>query len=55
MSLVLDLTMKKESEFVLEEPAYLLHYYSEEGSFATHIIRICNNSKSYLFEEHLEK
>ncbi len=52
MSLVLDLTMKQESEFFLEYPAYLLHYYSEDKNFVTHTIHVHDNIKSYLFEEY---
>ena len=36
MQLVLDLTLKRESKFVLEAPAYHLHYWTPDKNLITH-------------------
>jgi len=51
MQLVLDLTLEKPSEFILEEPAYQLHHWTPQKNLVTHTITVSENNKSYLFEE----
>ena len=38
MQLVIDLTIKRESRFVLETPAYHLHYWSPDKNLITHAV-----------------
>jgi 3',5'-cyclic AMP phosphodiesterase CpdA len=40
MQLVLDLVDASESKFALADPAYLLHYWTEEQSLVTHCIQL---------------
>ncbi len=52
MQLVLDLTLKRPSEFVLEAPGYQLHYWSAERNLVTHTVYVRDNDGPYRFEEH---
>ena len=52
MQLVFDLTLKRESEFVLETPAYHLHYWTHETNLITHAVFVKTVDGPYLFEEH---
>ena len=51
MQLVLDLTLKRESEFVLEAPAYHLHYWTPDKNLITHAVVAKPVDGPYLFEE----
>lgn len=51
MQLVLDLTLKRESEFVLEAPAYHLHYWTTDKNLITHAVVVKPVDGPYLFEE----
>jgi len=51
MQLVLDLTLKRESEFVLEAPAYHVHYWTTDKNFITHAVVVKPVDGPYLFEE----
>ncbi len=53
MRLLLDLTLEEPSQFLLEKPAYHLHYWSQERNLITHLIEV-TKSESYLFEEYSE-
>jgi len=54
MQLVLDLTLSRPSEFVLEAPGYQLHYWSPEGNLVSHTIYVREIDGPYLFEEYPE-
>ena len=51
MQLVLDLTLKRESEFVLETPAYHLNYWTPEKNLFTRAVVVKPVDGPYLFEE----
>ena len=51
MKLVLDLTLKKESQFVIEPPNYLLHYWTPYKNLVTHSVSARETDGPYLFEE----
>jgi len=51
MQLVLDLTLKRESEFVLEAPAYHLHYWTTDKNLITYPVVVKPVDGPYLFEE----
>jgi len=51
MQLGLDLTMKKESEFLLNEPGYLLHHWTKHQQLITHAVSLEKTDGPYLFEE----
>ena len=51
MQLVLDLTLKRESEFVLEAPAYHLHCWTPEKILITHAVVAKPVDGPYLFEK----
>ncbi len=48
MRLTIDLTLEKDSQFILEEPSYHLHYWTPEGTLLTHQI-IVADEKAYSF------
>jgi 3',5'-cyclic AMP phosphodiesterase CpdA len=52
MELVLDLTMKKPSQFVLEPPSYLLHYWTPDQFLVTHTVSVSIKEGPYPFEGH---
>ena len=52
MKLVLDLTKKKPSQFVLEAPSYLLHYWTPAKNLVTHTVNLGKTDGPYLFAEH---
>jgi 3',5'-cyclic AMP phosphodiesterase CpdA len=54
MELVLDLTMKRESEFILEAPGYQLHYWTPQDNLITHTVYVRKVDGPYLFEEYPE-
>lgn len=54
MQRVLDLTLERPSEFVLEAPGYQLHYWSPERNLVTHTIYLGEIDGPYLFEEYPE-
>ena len=54
MQLVLDLTLERDSEFVLEAPGYQLHYWSPEKNLISHTIYVREIDGPYLFEEYPE-
>lgn len=49
MQLALDLKMKRESEFVLEPPAYQLHYWTPDKNLITHTIVVKSVDGPYFF------
>ena len=51
MQLILDLTLKRESEFVLEAPAYHVHYFAPDKNLITHVVVVKSVDGPYLFEE----
>ena len=51
MQLLLDLTLKRESEFVLEAPAYHLHYWTPDKNFITDAVVVKPVDRPYLFVE----
>ncbi len=53
MELVLDLTLKKPSQFVIEPPSYLLHYWTPYKNLVTHTISARKTDGPYLFKESL--
>lgn len=50
MQLALDLTLKRESEFFLEAPAYQLHYWTPDKNLITHTVVVKPVDGPYLFE-----
>ncbi|MDH3743016.1 MAG: phosphodiesterase [Hyphomicrobiales bacterium] len=52
MQLVLDLTLTRASEFILEAPAYQLHHWSSDGPLVTHTVHVRTGDGQYPFEEH---
>ena len=50
MRIETDLSMKKESQFILEAPSYLLHYWTPDKNLVTHTISI-QQTEHYLFEK----
>ena len=51
MKLVLDLTMTRESEFVLDAPSYQLHYWTPQKNLISHTVYLRDDNGPYLFEE----
>ena len=51
MRLGLDLTMTKDSEFFLDDPAYQLHHWTKHKTLITHTIRINDVDGPHPFEE----
>ena len=51
MKLVLDLTLKHESMFLLEHPAYQLHYWTQEKNLITHTVIVKHYEGPYLFTD----
>lgn len=51
MQLALDLTLERESEFLLEAPAYQLHYWTPDKNLITHTVVVKSVDGPYLFEE----
>jgi len=51
MELVLDLTLKKPPQFVIEPPSYLLHYWTPYNNLVTHTISARRTNGPYLFKE----
>ncbi len=49
MQLGLDLTMKRPSEYVLEAPAYQLHYWTPQKDLVTHTVYVRDVNGPYLF------
>lgn len=49
MQLDLDLTQAKPSEFLLSDPAYLLHYWTPESQLITHMVQVNDLSGPYPF------
>ncbi|HHI81730.1 MAG TPA: phosphodiesterase [Rhizobiales bacterium] len=52
MQLALDLTMKRNSEFLLEDPGYQLHYWSGAGELVTHTVYVRDRNGPHLFIDH---
>ncbi len=50
MRLMLDLTLQKESQFYLDNPAFQLHYWTEEQNLISYPILVRDTDKSYLFD-----
>ena len=50
MRLLLDLTLEQPSQFLLEKPAYQLHYWTTEKNLVSHLVEV-KSSDSYLFED----
>ena len=51
MQLVLELRLKRESEFVLEAPAYHLYFWTPDNNLITHAVVVKPVDEPYLFEE----
>lgn len=51
MQLVLDLTLRRPSEFILEAPAYQLHYWTPGQDLITHTIYVRETVGPYLFKD----
>jgi Icc protein len=49
MQLGLDLTLKKPSEFILEAPAYQLHYWTPQKDLVTHTVYVRDVDGPYPF------
>ncbi len=49
LQLGLDLTLTRPSEFILEAPGYLLHYFTPEANLVTHLISVKEVDGPYLF------
>ncbi len=52
MELVLDLTLKRESEFLLEDPGYQLHFWTPQNDLVTHTVYVREIDGPYLFEDY---
>jgi len=52
LQLSLDLTLTRPSEFILEAPGYLLHYFTPEANLVTHSIYVKEIDGPYLFTEY---
>ncbi len=52
LQLSLDLTLTRPSEFILEAPGYLLHYFTPETNLVTHSIYVKEIDGPYLFKEY---
>ncbi len=51
MQLALDLTQARESEFIMDAPAYLLHHYTAGGVLVTHPVRVAGTLPTYPFAD----
>ncbi len=51
LQLGLDLTLTRPSEFYLESPGYLLHYYTPDRNLVTYSVTVRDMDGPYLFEE----
>ena len=51
LRLSLDLTLEKPSQFYLDAPGYLLHYWHPDGNLVSHSVSIRNAEGPFLFEE----
>jgi 3',5'-cyclic AMP phosphodiesterase CpdA len=51
LHLLLDLTLKRESQFFLDSPTYQLHYLTQKGDLVTHTVPVKSSYDTYLFEE----
>lgn len=52
MQLVLDLTLNRGSNFILEAPGYQLHHWSDNKVLVTHTVYVRDGDGPYPFEEH---
>jgi 3',5'-cyclic AMP phosphodiesterase CpdA len=52
MQLLLDLNLERD-EFILEDPAYQLHYWTEDKNLITHTVIVREIFTPYLFEKYL--
>jgi 3',5'-cyclic AMP phosphodiesterase CpdA len=52
MQLGLDLTKQHPSEFVLEDPGFLLHHWTPQKTLITHAVTVRDRDGPYLFDEH---
>ena len=50
MTLALDLTLKDDSKFTLNTPAYQLHHWTPENNLITHTVTINKKAETYPFE-----
>jgi 3',5'-cyclic-AMP phosphodiesterase len=55
MDIVLDLTLKHPSEFMLDAPSYLLHYLTPDKGLVSHLITVKDKDGPYHFREYLER
>jgi len=53
MQLDLDLTQAKPSEFLMSDPAYLLHYWTPEKQLVTHTVQVNDWPGPYAFSHRL--
>ena len=54
MRLLLDLNLECD-KFILEDPTYQLHYWTEDNNLITHTISVGENVSSYLFERYIPR
>ncbi|MBL4902718.1 MAG: phosphodiesterase [Desulfocapsa sp.] len=54
LEIVLDLTLKRPSEFTMEAPAYQLHYLTPENNLVSHLITVKDKDGPYRFKEYPE-
>ena len=54
LEIVLDLTLKRPSEFTMEAPAYQLHYLTPEKNLVSHLITVKDKDGPYQFIEYPE-
>ena len=52
LQLVLDLTLKRHSEFNLDAPGYLLHYFNPEKRLVSHSVIVKSSKGPYRFKEY---
>ena len=53
IQLVLDLTMRAPSRFILADPAFQLHYWSSDSILVSHNVCVGRDEKPFLFKEGL--
>ncbi|HID01910.1 MAG TPA: phosphodiesterase [Desulfobacterales bacterium] len=52
LELVLDLTLSRHSQFNLDQPGYLLHYYNPDQNLVTHSVTVKDINGPYRFREY---
>ena len=52
LEIVLDLTLKRPSEFTMDTPAYQLHYLTPEKNLVSHLVTVKDKDGPYRFKEY---